>query len=350
MSHQTGISASPQLLDLFSKSKDGSVRLIQVLISDELLVPGIQSPPQGSWEDDYDVSVLPLLSRQPCYLLYRLDSTNNQGPQWILIAWMPENCTIRQKMLYAATRATLKTEFGGGHILEELSASEKEDASLHGYRQHLASAAAPAPLSAAEIELQKMKIDEINTDVTMDTKRPTLQGVAFPIEDPALEAMRNLKEGKIQYVQLRLDIDRELVTLVCARQIEVGSLPEQVPTDSPSWNFFLYKHSHLGQTEESLVFIYSMPGSKCSIKERMLYSSCKGAFICDVEQQVGLQIARKVEVDNGSELTPDFLYSELHPARHTPRPAFDKPPGPSRSRAGQKRLVRPAPDGGQTQV
>jgi len=29
-------------------------------------------------------------------------------------------CQVRQKMLYAATRATLKKEFGGGHIKDEV--------------------------------------------------------------------------------------------------------------------------------------------------------------------------------------------------------------------------------------
>lgn len=32
---------------------------------------------------------------------------------------------VRQKMLYAATRATLKKEFGGGHIKEEIFGTVK---------------------------------------------------------------------------------------------------------------------------------------------------------------------------------------------------------------------------------
>lgn len=32
---------------------------------------------------------------------------------------------VRQKMLYAATRATLKKEFGGGHIKDEIFATTK---------------------------------------------------------------------------------------------------------------------------------------------------------------------------------------------------------------------------------
>lgn len=43
------------------------------------------------------------------------------------------------------------------------------------------------------------------------------------------------------------------------------------------------------------VFVYSMPGYKCPIKERMLYSTCKGPLL-DVAtgSDVGLEIGRKV--------------------------------------------------------
>lgn len=44
---------------------------------------------------------------------------------------------------------------------------------------------------------------------------------------------------------------------------------------------------------ESLIFIYSMPGYSCSVKERMMYSSCKAPFL-DTIQQLGLDITKKV--------------------------------------------------------
>lgn len=42
------------------------------------------------------------------------------------------------------------------------------------------------------------------------------------------------------------------------------------------------------------VFLYSMPGYKCPIKERMLYSSCKATLIEVLEGQMALEIIRKV--------------------------------------------------------
>lgn len=56
----------------------------------------------------------------PCYLIYRLDSTNHAGSDFVFIAWSPDFAHIRQKMLYASTRATLKSMIGLQYIKEEI--------------------------------------------------------------------------------------------------------------------------------------------------------------------------------------------------------------------------------------
>lgn len=44
---------------------------------------------------DYDAFVLPLLDeQQPCYVLYRLDSQNAQGYEWLFISWSPDNSPV----------------------------------------------------------------------------------------------------------------------------------------------------------------------------------------------------------------------------------------------------------------
>lgn len=48
-----------------------------------------------AWDQEYDRLVLPLLEDDvPCYILYRLDSTNNQGYEWVFLAWSPDHATV----------------------------------------------------------------------------------------------------------------------------------------------------------------------------------------------------------------------------------------------------------------
>ncbi|KAJ8870590.1 hypothetical protein PR048_029613 [Dryococelus australis] len=92
---------------------------------------------------------------------------------------------------------------------------------------------------------------------------------------------------------------------------------------------------HCGQCE---LFIYSMPGYSCSIKERMLYSSCKGPLTEMIESQIGLPVVKKLEIDSGDELTEEFLQDEIHPKKNLHRPKFSKPKGPPNR--GAKRLTK----------
>ncbi|XP_058163829.1 twinfilin-1 [Dasypus novemcinctus] len=340
MSHQTGIQASEDVKDIFARARNGKYRLLKISIENEQLVIGSCSQPSDSWDKDYDFFVLPLLEdKQPCYILFRLDSQNAQGYEWIFIAWSPDHSHVRQKMLYAATRATLKKEFGGGHIKDEVFGTVKEDVSLHGYKKHLLSQSSPAPLTAAEEELRQIKINEVQTDVSVDTKHQTLQGVAFPISREAFQALEKLNNRQLNYVQLEIDIKNEVIILANTTNTELKDLPKRIPKDSARYHFFLYKHSHEGDYLESIVFIYSMPGYTCSIRERMLYSSCKSPLLEIVERQLQMDIIRKIEIDNGDELTADFLYEEVHPKQHAHKQSFAKPKGPAGKR-GIRRLIR----------
>lgn len=57
---------------------------------------GAYREPEKSWDQDYDRFLLPLLDNQePCYALYRLDSQNAQGYEWIFISWSPDQSPVR---------------------------------------------------------------------------------------------------------------------------------------------------------------------------------------------------------------------------------------------------------------
>lgn len=105
--------------------------------------------------------------------LSSFDSQNARGHEQILIAWSPGHCHVRQKMLYAVTRATLTKESGGGHIKDEAFGPVKEDVS------------SIAPLTAAEEESGEIVMNEVPTGVGVDTQHHTLQGVACSISREA---------------------------------------------------------------------------------------------------------------------------------------------------------------------
>jgi len=244
---------------------------------------------------------------------------------------------LGKKMLYASTKATFKKEFGAGQIKEDYYANHREEVTLAGYKKFLAVEAAPGPLSQAEEEQKAIKEAEARTEVSVDSKHNTLSGLAFPLQPEATVAIREYSQGTKDYVQLAIDLTKETVEVVESGGCPLDQLPGKVPNDVGRYHLFRFKHTHEGDSLESNVFIYSMPGYSVPIKERMMYSSCKNAVV-EMIGGLGVHLEKSLEVDTGSELTEEYLQGEIHPVKSLNKPKFAKPKGPSK--AGAKRITK----------
>jgi len=329
MSHQTGIGANEELLAFFGKCRDGDIRVFRVSIINEELALNKFEKAQSNWEEDYHAFVPRLIDlKQPSFLMFRLDSKNSLGYEWLLIAWIPEDATVREKMIYASTKATLKSQFGSGQIKEEMLATQYEDTTLKGYRSHKRNVAAPAPLTQAEEELAFVKKTETTAHISIDSKHQTLSGVAFPVTDAALKAIYAFQQKQYNYIQLSIDLTNEIVNLELSETTSVHQIGSKVPEDHGRYHLFRFDHSHEGDYLESIVFIYSMPGYSCSIRERMLYSSAKGPITDLIQTNLQIPIEKKIEIDTGKDFNEEYLMDELHPKKNLFQPKFQKPKGP----------------------
>uniref|UniRef100_A0A4W5R4I9 Twinfilin actin-binding protein 2b n=1 Tax=Hucho hucho TaxID=62062 RepID=A0A4W5R4I9_9TELE len=249
--------------------------------------------PAQSLENDYDHFLLPLL--------------NAQGYEWIFITWSPDQSPVRDKMVYAATCATLKKEFGGDHIKDEMFGT----------------------VEVCGLEsLNQKHFDLTLSQDTFYTKVFTcisffyfLTGLAFHLQEEAKRSLQQLKQKRINSIQLVswpyiTNIQNKYFPFACGLSLfqtkltETCELPYRIPTNTPRYHFFIFKYSHQGQQQEALLFIYSMPGYSCSVKERMLYSRCKNRPLDEME------------IDGGDVLAEEFLYDEVHPIEHTLKQAF----------------------------
>lgn len=292
------------------------------------------------FEKDFDKLIQPELELDvPCYIIYRMDCKTAEGAfAWMLISWIPEISTIRQKMIYASTKSTLKLEFGSSYLKEEYHATTPDEITFAGYQKNKLSMSAPTPLTQREEEMNELRRSEVKTDVGIETRHQTLGGINCPINDAAVRAIEDLKKGAYNYLQFNVDLEKEEIHITKADNIDVHKLSAQVPTDHARFHIYLFKHSYDGDYNESLVFIYSMPGYNCSVRERMMYSSSKAPFL-DTLQSLGIDITKKLEVDDAAELSEDNLIDELHPKKMLHKQQFAKPAPPSKNR-GPRRLIK----------
>lgn len=318
------VTANEELLKAFSKSKEGNTRVIKASIEKgnwtkekyapessilnyirisffffrlspaEQLTLAAEVEVNEDWEKDYKNLVEPLIEENtPCYIFLRLDSKSSIGYEWLLMSYTPDTATIRQKMLYASTKATMKKEFGSPHIKEEYHATSQRETTLFSYKKHKKAMSAPAPLTQREEEMLEIRRNEVHTDVSTETRHKTLGGISCALTEAAIAAIKDTVRGSYNYLQFKIDLKEEEIHLVKASNVEIEKLPKEVPDDEARYHVYLFKHTHEGDFLESYIFIYSMPGYKCPIKERMMYSSCKALFVEKI-QELGLHIEKKV--------------------------------------------------------
>lgn len=335
MAHQTGIEPNSELVDLISKALKGSLRFFKVKIENEALVPAEYSTPKKSWEEDLDVLVQPVLEeKEPCYIFYRLDTYNVQSNYlWVFMSYTPDFAPVKLKMLYAATKATIKKAFDASAIVEDMAATSKDELSLAGYKKFEEAKNAAPPLTDAEQELKMLSENEDHADVGTATRHSHLHGIAFPVQKEVMDAVTKFKNGSVTYVQMSVDVKKEVINLEsCQDDLDANSIAGLVPEDSPRYHLFSFKHTYEGDYQEAVVFIYSSPGFKSSIKERMLYSSCKEPLVSALEESLGKPIDKKMEITNGSELSESSIMEEVHPKKTIVRAKFLKPKGPQNRR------------------
>lgn len=280
--------------------------------------------------------------------------------QWLFVSWSPESSPVREKMIYASTKSTVKQEFGSGSIFADYFVSSPEDLSVDSItkwverKQHIRDGHIDMnELSLGEQELQQLKADEaaLCADLAaagLKDKAKSLPSIEMPIDDKAIGALYDFKQGKSAYVQLSIDPKNETILLeknepATSFDLTKQSIASLAPKDHARYHLVSYNHQHNKKQTKATLFIYSIPSSGCPVKERMLYSSVKNSLLQVIQEQskIGIVVDRRIETDDPSELTEKFFYDELYPTEITPSSpqVIVKPKGPSKQTSASRRRV-----------
>eukprot|EP01132_Coremiostelium_polycephalum_P002442 gene2442-3015_t len=339
MSHSSGILASKDLISEFSLANQGNTRFIKVIIKDDQLVSDKIVESKNDFEQDLDLITELLDKTTPCYILYKTDdkSVELRGNNWIFMLYVPDLAKVRDKMTYASTKSNLKRELGSSHFVDEIYSSNPNDFSKKGYKQHKVHQESSAPLTWEE----QQRADEREAGLFVGGGGMYVHGVAFPIEEKAVNAINQYQSGQVNYVQLAINITDEKIIFSESSNISADDLSSKVPLDEPRFHFFKYSHQFEGSNLNSNVFIFSCPdgssGTKSApVRMRMLYSSSKAnveSLLTRNEEKVDL----KLEINAPSEVSESIINSELHPQKQEEKKAFSKPTRPG---AGSRKLIK----------
>lgn len=328
MTHSTRIPVTEELEQAFGSARvERSLRLLKVEIENETLVLRGTRASRGSAASDWNGMGDMFEPKKPCFVLFRLDSSGSDGAEWVLVSYVPDGSPVRDRMLYASTRDTLKRQLGYNSFTDEMHGSSPDDLSWDLFQQHDRKNFSNAPLTEAEIQVAA----ECRAEIDYGHTREYVHSVAFPISDAASNALRSIAAGANNLVILRVDSQKETLELRSESKESAANVSRQIPSDEPSFTLFRYTHDFKGEQQSPTFFIYSCPDG-ASVRSRMLYSTVK-ATACDAASHLGVQITKKIEVSDPSEITENSLHEEIHPPEVEQKQGFQRPSRPGRGRA-----------------
>ncbi|KAK9451388.1 uncharacterized protein V1518DRAFT_8377 [Limtongia smithiae] len=331
MSNQSGITASPALYGAVkSFVDDATVRTLLIKIEKESLELDGKFPWQKDYFEDIEQIASAVASDRPLYIVHKGDGSSG----YTLISYIPDAAPVREKMLYASTRNTLMRELGSDKIASSYFATERDELTAAGLRKFVAHEKLSKPLTEEERALKSVQDIEAKEGFAGTATRKTYvsSGLSFPVTAAAEAALAGLAKKQHNVVVLAIDTGAEEIGLDRAVSVaEPGELGDVVSTAAPRYTFYLYTHVHDGAETESLVFLYTCPAGS-TIRERMMYASCRGGAIAGAEAATGLPVAKRLEGSDGTEASAATLEAALHPHAEAAPRAFARPRAPGRRR------------------
>ncbi|KAK4941160.1 Twinfilin-1 [Elasticomyces elasticus] len=327
---QSGITASADLHNAFTAfTSDDSQFCLPINITSESLTP-LPSIAFSSSTFSKSLSSLDelLTPTTPLYLLLR--KAPSQG-ELVAVTYIPSRAPVRQKTLFASTRATLVRELGSEKFAETIFLTEREEildpAQWHeraGTTTSTSNAAGghahTGLLSTEERELQAVKRAEeeerhgtrgrdlmgqggSGAQYTSGTAGSAGKGIQMKITDEAKSAIAELSRASAgTVVQLGIEISTETLTLSDSKTgVSAGAVVGLIPSDRPSYTFY--------SVENGALFLYVCPGTS-KVKERMVYASSRRGLL-HVAETEGVKVLKRLEAGGPDELGGERIEEEV---------------------------------------
>ncbi|KAM0324437.1 hypothetical protein ACHAQA_008219 [Verticillium albo-atrum] len=336
---QSGISASQELVSQFNTllSSDSYFGLLATIEAEALKPVDLLSPVSSTASFSENLASLEphLKPNEALYIILRRHAT---APHLVAVTYVPDAAKVRQKMLFASTRLTLTRELGSEHFRETIFTTTAAELTPAGFDKHDAHIKMDAPLTEEEQSLGEVKRAEQEAGRGTGVREIHLsQKMQLPMPEDAIAAMREVGQpnGRV-LTMLKVNADTESVELVPSTEspTSIAELTQAISTTEPRFTIFRYTHTHNGVESSPVLFFYTCPvnsgrpGHK-AIKDRMLYPLMKRAVVTIASSEAGLELVKKYEVEEPSEITEESVLSDLHPKVEV-RQAFSRPKRPGR--------------------
>ncbi|CEM16612.1 unnamed protein product [Vitrella brassicaformis CCMP3155] len=273
-------------------------------------------------------SLQPLVQeKEACILLVKLATLSNT-PERVLVAWVPEGVSAKEKVMYATGRAILGRYLGTGTatgkqaVLEEFFCSTKSELSYEGYRSSRKGGSG-RPASAQEAASADSRVDR-KVERSEDASRPkhaVMPSIPITPKESLKDHLKNFKNGRENCLQI--SVDDKSSTVDANPSPYQGASILSANLESSKARYYLLRG------RDRVVLILSCPDG-ASPTQKLFYAACKNRIV-DIVREAGIHIWKSLDVRSPNDLKEDTLWDDGGPAAGTIAAAsliFNKPSPP----------------------
>jgi hypothetical protein len=309
MSHSAPAAVDEQLDQNFKRAtQDGSFVSFHIKLDNEKFVQVAANSGTGNDAEDFKTMTKNAKEDEAAFFLFRLQGNKN----WLLLTFVPDGVSVKDKMTYASCKGTLKSKLGFQFFVQEAHAVKLEELSYDSFKGSSKS-------QDSRSDFEKMHEAILQQEEEERTERgkasPTTGGyhsVTIPLGQTAKDHLQKFQSGEVNFVVLEITEDKSKVEASSSSTVSASDLSSQVNNKEP--RFYLYAYQRPGGLPKVNFLIYCCP-EMSSPKFRMVYSTAKPALAKELTA-FGISLApKKIEIREASELTESSLKDEV---RSTP--------------------------------
>jgi twinfilin len=211
---------------------------VKISIADETITLDSIINCQSSPQEDFDGPLRDsLVESDASLVVFCMDVRNTTQPtKWILLAWVPDNCRVRDKMLYSSSREDLRKSLGLGYFTGEYYANSKSDLTWEQLVQYSSRDRTDGPLTVKEQLILEEKVTTLfncfglylipffkaMTHVESNTTKASAMGaLPFSLSDDVVASLSRLGAGEVNWVEMYLG-QGETVQLAGAKGVDTS--------------------------------------------------------------------------------------------------------------------------------
>jgi len=336
--HGSGIRADSEMKERMKDMKQDTTSLFfKVQIEGEKFVFKTSGKRTGSNEDDFKSIHAVLEDNSACYVFFR-DPFKEEDGKWVLCQYMPDLARVNSKMLYASSRAAMRSDFGSSALGEDYFISEKSEMTYKAFAKSRAKVDKEDLLTWTEQAKNEAKRGEILA--MSDGVALTVADVPITVSKEAKATLSSVKDSISNKAIMYLEPKTQELLVDTASIVKNAAMDDiqKVCTTKKEPRYVLHRYSHQSpddsKTKEAMLFIYYCPDD-ANPRLKMMYSTCK-SMVLRVLEKMEIKVTNKYEASTSQELTDRVVMDELYPKK-SEKLSFAKPK--AKTAKGKRRLI-----------